>query len=123
VQSLFGVRWWELAYGDMTRTELFNGYRLNGPWIPACDLTEMLTECFSGMTLFSKKEMVKRTHYTDWRSMVRAITKCGSEIHFFQDGPIWATVENSFDAGIARVIEISATRESAHWGSKWITKP
>jgi hypothetical protein len=111
VQSSTGIRWWQLSQ----QTEMFYGYELRGPWMPTIDWKDMAAENFPGCSIFSKKELVKRTPYGDYRSMMRAISSCGSEVHLFKDGPIVATAPNSFDAGIARVIEKAAASEAANY--------
>jgi len=108
VQSLTGVRWWQLP----EETDAFACYDLCGPWIPERDWADIVSECFSGCTDFSMKARVERSpFYGDWRSLTRAITGCGSLVHFVKDGPVWATVPDSFDAGIARVIETRQEKE------------
>ena len=108
-----GRRLWQLEI----ETIAFGSYEFGEPSSPLMptpvwkDITE---KHFPGCDVFSLKTLVKRTPYTDWRSMRNAITSCGSSVHFVQDGPVWATAANSFDAGIARVIQATAARESAH---------
>jgi len=110
MQSLTGVRLWELE----EKTRAFHRYDFGiipDPYIPELHWNRIVAEYFPGCGRFSMKELAKGTPYSDWRSLKRAITACGSEVHFFCDGPIWATAQNSFDAGITRVIEAQQERE------------
>lgn len=102
VQSLTGVPLSRLE----NETEAFGCYNFYArPWMPVADWNDIIQEYFPGCDGFSMKELAKGTPYSDWRSMKRAITLSGSLVHFVQDGPVWATAQNSFDVGIARVIE------------------
>lgn len=112
VCSMTGRRLWDLEI----QTLAFGSYEFGeppSPEIPEADWKSIVASYFPGCDVFSFKEMVKRTHYSDWRSMVRAITACRSGVHFFRDGPVWATKINSFDFGIAKVIGMRAEREAA----------
>lgn len=114
VCSLTGVRLWELEGTQAFRRYDFWQTGEKSPWVPNADWKKIVTENYPGCGIFSKKEMAKRTAYADWRNMMRAITRCGSEVHFFQDGPLHASTVGSFDFGISKVMNASAERESAH---------
>lgn len=105
VQSLTGVPVWRLE----TETRTFSGYPFrmdaaDAPWIPQADWNRIAPKHFPKCEIFSLKEMTERSkRYSDWRSLERAVTNTGSLMHFFRDGPIYATVVSSFDAGVERV--------------------
>lgn len=112
VQSLTGVPVWRLE----TETRTFSDYPFrmdaaDAPWISQADWNRIATKHFPGCEMFSLKEMAEKSErYSDWRSLERAVTNTGSLIHFFRDGPIWATAVSSFDHGIERVYRTNQER-------------
>lgn len=86
-------------------------------WIPERDWQTIAQSHFPGCDA-SLKELVKNSGcYSDWRSAKRAITAAGSHIHFITDGPVWMSTQDSFNAGIERVIRLRQSAESANYFS------
>ena len=96
----------------LSKTEAFGYYDFYGsPWIPMVDWKDIAQESFPGCQLFSLKEMVEGTdQYSDWRRFETAITNAESKMHFFRDGPIYATAVSSFKAGVERVYHANQDR-------------
>ena len=97
------------------------------PWIPEADWNRIASRHFPGCDIFSLKEMTERSErYSDWRSLERVVTSTESSMHFFRDGPIWATAVTSFDEGIQRVCAVNQQRIEAGrekgFLNRWVVK-
>lgn len=103
VQSMTGVPLRCLE--EKTRAFARYDFGINpDPWISEADWNRIAAKHFPKCEIFSLKEMTERSkRYSDWRSLEHAVTNTGSLMHFFRDGPIYATVVSSFDAGVESV--------------------
>lgn len=121
VQSMIGVSIGRLQ----TKTGAFSDYDFHGnPWIAEPDWVDIIPENFPGVdpeqAVYSLKMGVKRTPYSEWRSLKRAITNTGSLVHLYQDGPLQVTMPSSFDYGVARLIAENEKRERDGRNRGWI---
>lgn len=100
VQSVTGFPLWRLE----NETRAFESYDFHGsPWMPTCDWSDIVNESFPGCKIFSYKMMADSAGYSDWRSFHRAVTCAESVFHFIEDGPIRATMTNSYRSGVKRL--------------------
>jgi len=112
--SKTGVRPWQLEEQTRAFFRYDFGYYPSG-WIPERDWQTIAASHFPGCDA-SLKELVKNSScYSDWRSAERAITAAGSAVHFITDGPVWMSTQNSFNAGMARVVEMRQAAEAKNY--------